>query len=497
MIRYSLLFIFATSLFACADSATDGNNDDNNTPIAPGCVDEDNDGYDAKSSNCLTGDDCNDNSAAVSPFVKEVCGDKIDNDCDNIIDENCGDESGCLDVDDDGYGVGEKCLGTDCDDTNSAINPGAQDICGNNIAENCKEDLECTGECLDEDGDQHGVGDGCHGPDCDDTDPNINPRADDICGNDVAEDCKADLPCSVDCLDADKDGYGREGSTGCRESALDCDDTDAKIFPGAQETCNGEDDNCDGETDECPGEGQACASGRCVGGVGSPCEDPGDCVGVNVTCDTTQSPKECRSGEGGSCTDVDQCVSGLACTGDTCSGNFCDSNTCTGATNICDRTLSACVECEWTNRTEGDAQCMTGGGNEVCATGGFCGKESPLPFLTWADVYTINIDIAKCWLDSLGGVKRVCWTYTSDNTINSITETQVYNAWDSGIYDANFSVNQIGALDDVWGKGIFDVENMDWRENLTPNMDRNMCMWYSPGTFLDEIVVDLCENFTP
>jgi len=35
----------------------------------------------------------------------------------------------CVDNDDDGYGIGEGCLGPDCDDSNADVNPGAAEIC--------------------------------------------------------------------------------------------------------------------------------------------------------------------------------------------------------------------------------------------------------------------------------------------------------------------------------------------------------------------------------
>ena len=58
-------------------------------------------------------------------------------------------------------------------------------------------------------------------------------------------------------VDADGDGFGQGyGYTACEdevEGALvdgDCDDGDASVFPGAEETCNDLDDDCDGELDE-------------------------------------------------------------------------------------------------------------------------------------------------------------------------------------------------------------------------------------------------------
>jgi len=48
--------------------------------------------------------------------------------------------------------------------------------------------------------------------------------------------------------DADGDGF---------PAAVDCDDADATVFPGAQERCNEQDDDCDGVVDEEPVDGQA------------------------------------------------------------------------------------------------------------------------------------------------------------------------------------------------------------------------------------------------
>ena len=53
------------------------------------------------------------------------------------------------------------------------------------------------------------------------------------------------------CVDLDGDGYGNPGNTECPAGPqTDCDDTDARVFPGATEDCNGIDDNCNGEIDE-------------------------------------------------------------------------------------------------------------------------------------------------------------------------------------------------------------------------------------------------------
>jgi thermitase len=80
------------------------------------CTDADGDGF--SDINC-GGTDCDDTNAAIYPGATEVCGDGIDNNCDTLIDEGCG---GCADADGDGFSD-INCGGTDCDDTNAAINP--------------------------------------------------------------------------------------------------------------------------------------------------------------------------------------------------------------------------------------------------------------------------------------------------------------------------------------------------------------------------------------
>jgi hypothetical protein len=96
----------------------------------------------------LTTGDCNDNSAAMYPGNTETC-DNLDNDCDASVDEGLIFLTYFQDSDGDTYGnlavtlsacsapQGYVLNSTDCNDQNSAINPGAQDIPGNGIDEDC------------------------------------------------------------------------------------------------------------------------------------------------------------------------------------------------------------------------------------------------------------------------------------------------------------------------------------------------------------------------
>jgi hypothetical protein len=98
------------------------------------------------------------------------------------------------------------------------------------------------------------------GGDCNDGDPSVHPGATEICGDGVDNNCDGQIdegcPCFV-YLDNDGDGYGQtstatevpcdEGIPGYVGQRGDCNDNDPSVHPNAAEICdNGIDDNCDG-----------------------------------------------------------------------------------------------------------------------------------------------------------------------------------------------------------------------------------------------------------
>ena len=121
-------------------------------------------------------------------------------------------------------------------------------------------DLEITVVCPDDDEDGYST---CAG-DCDDTDPAINPDADELCDA-VDHNCDGDtsagaIDASTFYLDSDSDGYGDPfnptmdctAPSGYVADSTDCDDARATVNPGAAEVCDVQDrdEDCNGFADD-------------------------------------------------------------------------------------------------------------------------------------------------------------------------------------------------------------------------------------------------------
>ncbi len=211
-----------------------GANDDYGDQIDSDCdgmdgVDVDNDGYPSNVADNLAYrdlQDCDDNDPGVNPGASEVLGDGIDQDCDGVDG---------TDADGDGYGS-VLTGGLDCDDENPSTHPGATDPVGDGVDRNCDgidgEDADRDGVASPESG----------GTDCDDEDPGVFPGAPEFCDG-------IDTNCLVDPSEVDDDGDGWLICEG------DCDDGDPTRNPGATELCDGIDQDCDGSADTADGDG--------------------------------------------------------------------------------------------------------------------------------------------------------------------------------------------------------------------------------------------------
>ncbi len=220
------------------DNDCDGETDEDGTADCTNVwIDRDGDGHGVGEPRCgcafnppwtaTVGDDCNDDDPAIHPGATEICDGK-DNDCDGRTDPpglaDC--TLAYVDADKDGYGdpATVRCLcgvdtanlvpdGTDCNDGDPAIHPGAAEVCNG-------ADDDCDG--LTDDGPDRGG-------------------------------------CQVYHADADLDGWGSvvDGPCLCHPDGGwvttkggDCADDDPARNPSVAELCNHIDDDCDGLTDE-------------------------------------------------------------------------------------------------------------------------------------------------------------------------------------------------------------------------------------------------------
>ncbi|PLX45411.1 MAG: hypothetical protein C0609_03130, partial [Deltaproteobacteria bacterium] len=189
---------FDGSIFSGAiELRCDGVDNNCNGTIDEGRVDNDEDGVDECS-------DCNDSDPDNFPGNFEIC-DAKDNDCDGVVDNGLS-----TDADDDGFYSPGSCASpsTDCDDSDSSINPAAAEVIGDGVDSNCDEVEYCY-----QDGDLDGY------------------RLEEVFRISLDLDCSDPMEAPL-------------------TAPIDCNDGDGAISPEAEEVCDGIDNNCDGNIDE-------------------------------------------------------------------------------------------------------------------------------------------------------------------------------------------------------------------------------------------------------
>lgn len=191
-------------------------------------------------------DDCADDDPDTHPGASEFC-DKLDQNCNGEIDDDAVDAVAYYsDLDLDGYGgtrsiefaceqpEGFITIGGDCEDFDPSINPEAVERCDlidndcNGVIDDA-ESLDATTWYADKDKDGYGSVDdtiqSCNQPeyyepienagDCADDDPEINPGATEICGDEIDNNCNESADaCSYENWDKDSAAVVFKGTGG-------------------------------------------------------------------------------------------------------------------------------------------------------------------------------------------------------------------------------------------------------------------------------------------
>jgi hypothetical protein len=339
--------------------------------------DSDNDGFRAADAG---GTDCDDSNPAINPGVAEVCNDGIDNNCNGKID--CADSPACDGVSCDD---GQACSTNDACHAGVCIGMSAQ--CGSPPAGGC---FHLPGQCLIDGGCTYAVdvGSACDGGVCASNGACVPPNTEVNCADGIDNDGDG----LIDCADPDCAGQVCNDGNVCTDNDT-CAGTTCAGTPKACTTpptgpCYGT-GSCQVGTGACVypiATGQACDdSNPCT--TGDQCAADAGCAGTPKACNTPPSACYVQQGScsAGTCM---YAVSGAAACDDSnpCTvGDHCDlSGTCAGTGYTC----NAPPTCYGGGTCLGDGGCnyspvsggTCNGGTGVCVSGSCQTAASAFPY---------------------------------------------------------------------------------------------------------------------
>lgn len=301
-----LFFLFCLNIFACSDSADKIGLDPSENPL---CLDGDGDQFTVLAGEgveatvfCSTQTDCDDSSDQIFPGALEVIGDEIDQDCD-------GEDGSTSSTDFDGDGISN--LEDNCP---LVFNFTQIDSDSDGYGDECDAFVDDSSEWKDTDGD--GVGDNV------DTCP-LSAGGDptDSDGDGYGNACDTFPDDATEWADSDGDGAGNN-SDNCAESNPDQTDTDGD---GEGDACDDDDDGDSvlDEDDNCRLIANPYQGDFDLNGVGDLCEDDADGDGYadgGDNCPDVSNPDQDDTdgdGQGDACTNAEtSCSDGLDNDGD-------------------------------------------------------------------------------------------------------------------------------------------------------------------------------------